>query len=92
MGLPFDEAADGTKRYKARFLVKGFQQQEGIDFTEIFSLVVKLTTIRSILSTVVAEDLHLKQLDVKITFFHGDLKEDIFMMQPQSYIISGKEQ
>ena len=65
---------DGTKRYKARFLVKGFQQQEGIDFTEIFSLVVKLTTIRSILSTVVAEDLHLKQLDVKITFFHGMLK------------------
>jgi len=60
--------------------VKEFQQREGIDFNEIFSLVVKLTTIRSVLSIVAAEDLHLKQLDVKTAFLHGDL-EDIYMLQ-----------
>jgi len=47
-----------------------------------FSHVVKLTTIRSILSIVAAEDLHLEQLDVKIVFLHVDLKEDIYIMQP----------
>jgi len=41
-------------------IVKEFQQREGIDFTKIFSPIVKLTTIRSVLSIVTAEDLHLK--------------------------------
>ena len=70
--------------------MKEFQQREGIDFNEIFSLVVKLTTIRSVLSIVAVEDLHLKQLDVKTAFLHGDL-EDIYMLQLQRYIIPGKD-
>ena len=45
--------------------MKGFQQREGIDFNQIFSHVVKLTTIRAVLSIVAAEDLHLEQLDMK---------------------------
>ena len=49
-----------TKRYKARMVVKDFQQWEGINFNEIFSPVVKLTTIRSVLSIVVAENLRLE--------------------------------
>ena len=76
------EEHDGNKRYKARLVVKGFQQKEGIYFTEIFSLVVKLTTIRLVLSMVAAENLHLEQLNVKIAFLHGNLEEEIYMMQP----------
>ena len=72
-------------------IVKGFQQWENIDFTEIFSHVMKLTTIRSVLNIVAAMDLHLKQLDIKTVFLHGDLEEDIYMMQPHGYIMSGKE-
>jgi len=56
-----------------------------------FSLVVKLTTIRSVVSIVTSENLHLEQLDVKTVFLHVDL-EDIYMMQPQGYIMPGKEQ
>ena len=63
-------------------IVKRFQQQEGIIFTEIFSPVMKLTTVRSVLSIVVAEDLNLEQLDVKIVFLHDDFEEDIYTMQP----------
>ena len=86
------EEDGGKKRYKAsRLVVKGFAQKKGIDFDEIFSLIVKMTSIRTILSLVAVEDLHLEQLDVKTTFLHGDLEEDIYMQQPQGYEVKGKE-
>jgi hypothetical protein len=81
----------GEKRYKARLVVKGFAQKKGIDFDEIFSPIVKITSIRTILSFVAVEYLHLEQLDVKTTFLHGDLEEDIYMQQPQGYEVKGKE-
>jgi hypothetical protein len=84
------EEDGGEKRYKARLVVKGFAQKKGIDFDEIFSLVVKMTSIRTILSLVVVEDLHLEQLDVKTTFLHGDLEEEIYMQQAQGYEVKGK--
>ncbi|RVW39505.1 Retrovirus-related Pol polyprotein from transposon TNT 1-94 [Vitis vinifera] len=82
---------DGSKRYKARLVVKGFQQKEGIDYTEIFSPVVKMSTIRLVLGMVAAENLHLEQLDVKTTFLHGDLEEDLYMIQPEGFIVQGQE-
>ena len=72
----------GKKRYKDRLVVNGFAQKKGIEFDEIFSTVVKMTSIRTILSLVAAKDLHLEQLDVKTSFIHGDLEEDIYMHQP----------
>jgi hypothetical protein len=54
------EEDGGEKRYKARLVVKGFAQKKGIDFDEIFSPVVKITSIRTILSLVAVEDLHLE--------------------------------
>ena len=83
--------ADGTKRYKARLVVKGYAQKEGIDFQEIFFPVVKMTSIRVILSMVAVEDLHLEQLDVKTAFLHGDLEEELYMHQPEGFQVKGKE-
>jgi hypothetical protein len=58
---------DGDKkRYKAKLVVKGFSQKKGIYFDEIFSIVVKMISNRTILSLVAVEDLHLEQFDVKI--------------------------
>jgi len=85
------EEPHGNKRYKSRLVVKGFQQRHGIDFTEIFSHVVKMTTIRVILSIIVVENLYLEQLDVKSAFQHGDLKEEVFMAQPKGFEIQGKD-
>ena len=51
-------------------MVKGFAQKKRIDFDEIFSPVVKMNSIRTILSLVAVEDLHLEQLDVNIAFLH----------------------
>ncbi|WVY97343.1 hypothetical protein V8G54_029494 [Vigna mungo] len=80
------EDHDGSKRYQARLVVKGFQQKEGVDYTEIFAPVVKLNTIRSVLSIVASEGLYLEQLDVKTTFLHGDLDEEIYMHQPEGFL------
>ena len=62
-----------------------FQQKEGIDYIVIFTLVVKLITIRVVLSTVAVENLHLEQLDMKTTFLHSDLDEEIYIKQPQGF-------
>ncbi|KAL2237238.1 UNVERIFIED_CONTAM: Retrovirus-related Pol polyprotein from transposon TNT 1-94 [Sesamum indicum] len=79
------EESDWKKRYKARLIVKGFQQRYGIDFTDVFTPVVKLITIRLVLSMVAAENLELQQMDVKTAFLHGDLEEEIYMVQPEGY-------
>eukprot|EP00253_Pinus_taeda_P033911 PITA_33911 len=85
------EEDGGKKRYKPRPVVKRFVQKKGIDFDEIFSPVAKMTSIKTILSLVAIEDLHLEQLDVKIAFLHGDLEEEIYMHQQQGYEVKGKD-
>jgi hypothetical protein len=50
-----------------------------------------MNSTRTILSLVVVEDLHIEQLDVKTTFLHGDLEEEIYMQQPQGYEVKEKE-
>ena len=71
------EEEGGKKIFKARLVVKGFAQKKRIDFNEIFSPIVKMTSIHTILSVVATEDFHLEQLDVKTTFLHFDLDEEI---------------
>ena len=61
----------GKKQYKARLVVKGFAQNKGIEFDEIYSPIVKMMSIIIILSLVVVEYLHLEQLDVKKKFSMG---------------------
>ena len=60
-------------------MAKGYSQKEGIDFSEVFSPVVRHTSIRVLLSIVAAQDLELEQMDVKTAFLHGHLEERIYM-------------
>jgi transposase InsO family protein len=78
-------------RYKARLVVKGFRQRKGIDFDEIFSPVVKMSSIRVVLSLAASLDLEIEQMDVKTAFLHGDLEEEIYMEQPEGFRVKGKE-
>ena len=82
---------DGKPKYKARLVAKGFRQQQGVDFEEIFSPVVKMTTLRCVLALAAREDMELVQMDVKTAFLHGDLHEDIYMQQPEGFIEKGRE-
>ena len=78
-------------KYKARLVVKGFSQKKGIDFEEIFSPVVKMSSIRVVLGIAASLNLEIEQLDVKTAFLHGDLEEEIYMEQPEGFKESGKE-
>uniref|UniRef100_A0A2N9H483 Integrase catalytic domain-containing protein n=1 Tax=Fagus sylvatica TaxID=28930 RepID=A0A2N9H483_FAGSY len=84
---------DGEKlvKYKARLVVKGFNQKQGIDFGEIFSPVVKMSFIQVILGLTASLDLELEQMDVKTAFLHGDLEEEIYMVQLEGFEAKGKE-
>lgn len=65
--------------YMACLAVKHFSQRKGIDFEEIFFLVVKISSIRVIQSLAASMDLKIEQFDVKTAFLHSDLEEDIFI-------------
>ncbi|KAH9708912.1 retrovirus-related pol polyprotein from transposon TNT 1-94-like protein [Citrus sinensis] len=82
---------DQMERYRARLVVKGYAQKEGIDFNEIFSPVVRLTTVRVVLAMCATLDLHFEQLDVKTAFLHGELEEEIYMLQPKGFAEIGNE-
>ncbi|KAJ8492114.1 hypothetical protein OPV22_013835 [Ensete ventricosum] len=76
---------------QARLVVKGFGQKKGIDFEEIFSPIVKMSSIRVALGIAANLDLEIEQLDVKRTFLHGDLEEKIYMEQPEGFKVKCKE-
>ena len=87
------EGTAGVKnaRYKARLVVKGYSQIAGVDFTDVFSPVVKHSSIRALLGIVAFHDYELELLDVKTAFLHGELEEDIYMQQPEGFKVLSKE-
>lgn len=72
-------------RFKARLVARGFSQTPGIDYNEVFSPVVKHTSVRVLLSVVAQNDMFLEQLDVKTAFLHDKLEETIYMSQPEGF-------
>ena len=78
-------------RYKARLVTKGYNQIPGVDFTNVFSPMVKHRSFQYLLGIVALHDYEREQLDVKTAFLHGDLEEDIYLQQPEGFTVSGKE-
>lgn len=81
--------ADGTlERYKVRWVVRGFSQQPGVDFSKTFSPVVKPGTICTVLTLATSRGWLVHQLDVRDAFPHGVLDEQVFYRQPAGFIDS----
>ena len=73
-------------------MAKGYSQQPGIDYGETFAPVARLDTIRAIIAFAASKGWKLYQLDVKSAFLNGELKEEVYVDQPQGFILKGKEE
>jgi Reverse transcriptase (RNA-dependent DNA polymerase) len=84
--------ADGSiQKHKARLVVKGYNQKSGIDYFETYAPVARLETIRTIIAVTAQNRWPIFQLDVKSAFLNGELKEDIFVEQPEGFYVAGEE-
>ena len=84
--------ADGTiNKFKARLVIKGYKQKEGLDYFDTYSPVMRINSIRMELAIAALRNLEVHQMDVKTAFLNGDLDEEIYMEQPKRFISPGQE-
>ena len=87
-----NHVADGSvEKYKARFVSHGFSRKKGIDFEDMFSLVAIYTTIRYIISLASVLGWKLHYMDVKTSFLNGEVEEDVYIENPEGFVIKGKK-
>nr|GFD21282.1 retrovirus-related Pol polyprotein from transposon TNT 1-94 [Tanacetum cinerariifolium] len=71
---------------KSRLVMRGYRQEEGIDFEESFALVARMEAIRIFLAFAAHKSFIVFQMDMKTTFLHGTLKEDVYVCQAEGFI------
>ena len=79
------------ENFKACLVEKGYSQKHGVNYDEIFSPVVRHTSIRTMFSFTAYFEMELEQMDVKTTFLHGELEETVYMVQPKGSTQHGHE-
>lgn len=84
--------SDGSiNKCKVRLVAKGYVQQQGIDFDEVFAPVARLETIRLLIGIEATNGWEVHHLDVKTAFLHGELKEIVYVTQPKGFEVKGSE-
>ena len=77
-------------RFKARWVVKGFRQLEGLEYDETFSSVIKAIIWKALLAIAAKYDLEVEHIDVITAFLEAELKEEVWVEQPHGFVIAGK--
>nr|GFB41698.1 retrovirus-related Pol polyprotein from transposon TNT 1-94 [Tanacetum cinerariifolium] len=83
--VKLDEYGDVLKN-KARLVTKGYRQEEGIDFEESFSPVTRIDAILNFIANAASKNMAIYQMDVKTTFLNGELKEEVYVSQPERFV------
>jgi hypothetical protein len=83
-------ANGSVEKFKARFVAKGFTQKEGIDNEETFAPVARYTSIRTIIALASVLGWKLHQMDVKTTFLNGKIEQEVFVEQPDGFVLHNK--
>jgi ABC-type uncharacterized transport system substrate-binding protein len=78
-------------KYKARLVAKGYVQQVGVDFEEVFAPVARMESVHLILALAVDEGWEVHHMDVKTVFLNGELAEEVYVQQPQGFVVVGEE-
>nr|GEV45287.1 zinc finger, CCHC-type [Tanacetum cinerariifolium] len=86
--MKVDETVD---KFKARLVIQGFRQKEWIDYFDTYALVARITTIRLLLALAAIHNSVIHQIDVKTAFLNGDLEEEVYMKQPEGFVMPGNE-
>jgi hypothetical protein len=79
------DTAGDVSRFKARFVAKLCSQRVGLDYTESFSPVIRMASLRLFLAIAAARDLELCQLDIDMAFLYARIKEDVYIRQPLGF-------
>lgn len=81
------ENVDGSiQKHKVRLVAKGFHQEQGLDYTETFSSMVKPTTIRVILTIDITYKWNIQQIYVNNSFLNGNLHDEVNITKPPSFV------
>ncbi|GKD07159.1 retrovirus-related pol polyprotein from transposon TNT 1-94, partial [Tanacetum coccineum] len=83
--VKLDEYGDVLKN-KARLVAKGYRKDEGIDFEESFAPVARIEAIRIFIANAASKNMIIYQMDVKTAFLNGELKEEVYVSQPEGFI------
>ncbi|GKC82629.1 retrovirus-related pol polyprotein from transposon TNT 1-94 [Tanacetum coccineum] len=83
--VKLDEYGDVLKN-KAWLVSKGYRQEEGIDFEESFAPIARIEAIRIFIANADSKNMTIYQLDVKTTFLNGELKEEVYVCQPEGFV------
>lgn len=73
-------------------VAKGYSQVKGVDFSDIFSPIYKLASIRVMMSLDATFDLEKEEMNAKTIFLHGDIEEEIYMKKPKGFKVKGKKE
>lgn len=78
-------------KHKAKLVVRGFVQQEGIDYNGTFTPIARMDSVSVLLALAAQEGWHVHHMDVKSAILNGDLKEEVYIHQPPRFAIAGQE-